>query len=157
IGPGLGRTAYDARAFGIRNYTTVGLPMDVVCQAAFLGRVLAEHEFAFPNEVARPGQMRMLTPANLLSSNERFDIVINADSITEMDRAHAEAYVAFIAAHAKVFISINHDGNSFRVCDLAALQSAALAEPRIPGRILLLLKRAHGFTDPGPPMTLYDL
>src|SRR5262245_17587585 len=84
IGPGLGRTAYYARAFGIRNYTTVGLPMDVVCQAAFLGRVLAEDDFAFPHEVARHGQIRMLTPAKLFSSDERFDIVINADSMTEM-------------------------------------------------------------------------
>jgi len=125
IGAGLGRTAYHARALGITDYTIVDLPMGLVIQAAFLGRVLGGEGLAFPNEVARPDQIRILTPTTLLSSDEQFDIVINADSMTEMDREHAEAYAAFIATHAKVFISINHDANSFRVSDLAALRGVA--------------------------------
>ena len=124
IGAGLGRAAYYARALGITDYTIVDLPMGLVIQAAFLGRALGGDGLAFPNEVARPDQIRNLTPAMLLSSHERFDIVVNADSLTEMDREHAEVYAAFIATHAKVFISINHDFNSFRVCDLAALRGA---------------------------------
>jgi hypothetical protein len=76
IGPGLGRTAYYARALGITDYTTVGLPMDLVVQAAFLGWVFSEDELAFPNEVAHPGQIRMLTPATLLSAGERVDMTI---------------------------------------------------------------------------------
>lgn len=124
IGAGLGRTAYYARALGIANYTIVDLPMGLVVQAAFLGRVLGAEALAFPGDVALSNQIRILTPATLLSANERYDAVLNVDSMTEMSRDQAEAYAAFIAAHAKVFISINHERNPFRVNDLAALRGA---------------------------------
>jgi hypothetical protein len=42
IGAGLGRTAFYARQFGLRNYTIVDLPMSSVAQAYFLGRTLGD-------------------------------------------------------------------------------------------------------------------
>ena len=99
--------------------------MGLVVQSAFLGRVLDEGTLAFPGEAARPDQIRIIMPASLLSGDERFDLVLNVDSMTEMDRDHAEAYAAFIATHAKVFLSINHEVHPFRVSDFAALRSAA--------------------------------
>jgi hypothetical protein len=125
IGAGLGRTAYYAREFGIKDYTIVDLPMGLVVQAAFLGRVLDKGALAFPGEAGGSDLIKIVMPTKLLTGNERFDIVLNVDSMTEMDRAYAEAYAAFIASHAKVFISINHEAN-FRVNELEPLRSAAV-------------------------------
>lgn len=46
------------------------------------------------------------------------DIVLNADSLTEMDKEVAQAYADYVAANATVFLSINHEANQHRVRDL---------------------------------------
>lgn len=123
IGPGLGRTAYYAYRFGITDYTTVDLPLGTIAQACFLCRALSEDAIALPGEKARPGQIRLETPAWFSATDETFDIALNVDSMTEMAADVASAYTDRIIGSARVFISINHEINHFRVIDLPALKA----------------------------------
>ena len=92
IGPGLGRTAYYARKFGLSNYSTVDLPLGNIAQACFLSRALGEDAIALPGEQAQAGQIKIETPSWYLASNETFDIAFNANSLTEMALDNANAY-----------------------------------------------------------------
>jgi putative sugar O-methyltransferase len=124
IGAGTGRTAYYARKFGLFDYTIVDLPLANVAQANFLGRLLDPSLLVLSNEeddASRYDRIRIFGPRWFSESSERFDVVLNADSLTEIDRTQAAAYFMTIARRADVFVSINHEVNSFRVCDLPLL------------------------------------
>lgn len=120
IGAGLGRTAYYAVNLGITNYTVVDLPLTNVAQALYLGHVLGEDAVSLQGEQVRVGQVRIRSPEWLHAGEERFDMVVNVDSLTEMDQTYAEEYARFIRARAGLFLSINHEVNPFRVRDLGA-------------------------------------
>jgi hypothetical protein len=122
IGPGLGRTAYYARKFKLPNYTTIDLPIGNIAQACFLCRALGENAIALPGERADAGQVRIETPAWFMSTEERFDIVLNADSLTEMALDHAEVYAQRAVKISRVFVSINHEINLFKTRNLSALK-----------------------------------
>jgi len=125
VGPGIGRTAYYARKFGLSNYTTVDLPLGNVAQACFLSRALGEDAIALPGESAQIGQIRIETPSWFLTTEERFDIVLNVDSMTEMSFDNANAYVEKIVATSCAFVSINHEVNTFKTADLPALKGVS--------------------------------
>ena len=116
IGAGLGRTAYYAARFGIHDYTLVDLPMSGVAQAAFLCRVLAPTDVSLFGEDRRA--VRIVPPAAFLQARERYDVALNADSLTEMARDVAEEYAAAIRRQARVFLSVNHEANPFSIADL---------------------------------------
>lgn len=120
IGAGLGRTTYYAARLGLTDYTVVDLPLTNVAQALYLGHVLGEDAVSLQGEPAKAGQVRIRSPEWLHASDERFGLVLNADSLTEMDRAYAEEYARFIRARCSLFLSLNHEVNPFRVRDLAA-------------------------------------
>jgi len=121
IGAGLGRTAYYAYRLGLRDYTIVDLPMANVAQASFLGQTLGATAITLSAEAPNAGRIRILTPEWLRQSEEAFDVVLNVDSMTEMDRGFAEEYASYIQARATCFVSINRETNPFRVCELAGL------------------------------------
>ena len=52
---------------------------------------------------------------------ERFDLVLNADSFTEMPLEQAQSYFTFCVRNCRALISSNHEANSFQVRDLAVL------------------------------------
>ncbi len=130
IGPGIGRTAYYAVKFGVRNYTTVDLPLGNIAQACFLSRALGEDAITLPGEPERLGCVRIETPAWFVATDERFGIALNADSLTEMGIENASIYAAKIAQTARAFVSINHEINAFKITDLPALK--ALPSQRFP-------------------------
>ena len=78
---------------------------------------------ALPGESAQVGQIRIETPSWFLATNEKFDIALNVDSMTEMSFDNANAYAEKIVATSSVFVSINHEVNSFKTADLPALKS----------------------------------
>ncbi len=49
---------------------------------------------------------------------ENFDLIANVDSLTEMSSEQAIEYFRFAHQRAEIFLSINHEINSFRVYDL---------------------------------------
>jgi hypothetical protein len=121
IGGGLGRTAYYAHRFGLTDYTSVDLPLTGVAQAMFLGQALGPELVSLAGEKYRAGQVRLAPPSWLLKGTEQFDIVLNADSMTEMAKSDAIAYAEAVVRRSKALLSINHEVNPERVQDLAPL------------------------------------
>jgi hypothetical protein len=103
IGAGLGRTAYYARKIGMRDYTIVDIPLSNVAQAHFLGSVLGSEAVALVGEPAVSGAIRIIGPSFTRETKEEFDIILNVDSLVEMDRHVADSYFAFAAQHARYF------------------------------------------------------
>jgi SAM-dependent methyltransferase len=121
IGAGLGRTAYYAHQLGIEDYTIVDLPFTAVLSGYFLGRCLGGDRIVLSGEEVSLDTRRLIkiiTPAVFLEGNDSYDLIINADSLTEMDPAIAKAYWNRIEANGGIFLSINHELNSFTAKDL---------------------------------------
>jgi hypothetical protein len=49
---------------------------------------------------------------------ERYDLVVQFDGLTEMGRSLAQNYMDRFGKWADLFLSINHDYNEYRVLDL---------------------------------------
>ena len=60
--------------------------------AYFLGRTLGEKAIRLFGEEEGPG-IRILPPAAFLAAADRYDLVVNVDSLTEMARDRAVSYV----------------------------------------------------------------
>jgi len=113
IGAGLGRTAYYAHHLGITDYTIIDLPMTNVAQAYFLAVTLGEDVVKLHGEprFEQRGGIRIAPPSWLASSADRFDVVLNADSMTEMAIGTARDYLDQIANRCRVFLSMNQSMN----------------------------------------------
>ncbi len=125
VGAGLGRTAFYAAKFGLHNYTIVDLPLTSVAQGYFLGRTLGPDAICLFKE-ERSG-IAILPPLEFLNSDDRYDLVLNADSLTELDPETASAYCEAFRDRANIFLSINHEVNPFTVHELYA----AIAGPAV--------------------------
>jgi hypothetical protein len=119
IGAGLGRSAFFARQFGLSNYTIVDLPMTNVAQALFLGLSLGEDQVALTGEILKTGQVGVFSPEYMFSGTPSFDLVVNADSLTEMSAEDASHYISFVAEGRSAILSINHESNEKTVTMLA--------------------------------------
>jgi hypothetical protein len=118
IGGGLGRTAFYADQFGLRDYTVIDLPMSNVAQGYFLGRVLGPDAISLFGE-DRPG-IRVLPPVAFLNASDKYDIALNVDSLTEMAPGTAIDYCRAIGERADIFLSINHESNLRTARDICA-------------------------------------
>lgn len=135
IGAGSGRTAYYARKLGLRDYTIVDLPLTNVAQANFLGRALHPSLIVLSDEshdASQNDRIRIFGPSWFDDTAEVFDVTLNADSITEMDCRRATAYFDKLTRHANVFVSINHEVNSFSAKDLPAFAGVPYKPLRSP-------------------------
>lgn len=116
IGAGLGRTAYYARMFGIEDYTIIDIPMTATASSYFLGRTLGEEQILLLGESCEnpDKRIKILTPDSFIGQfDETYDLIINVDSLTEMDFSVAKAYVNTIEKTTSIFVSINHEVNPF--------------------------------------------
>lgn len=120
IGGGLGRTAYYACAFGVRDYAIVDIPVSSLAQGYFLGRTLGPEAVALYGEQRRADAIKLLSPAEFMHGGDRYDLVVNVDSLTEIGRQAADEYWGQIRARADRFLSINHEANEFTVTELIA-------------------------------------
>lgn len=120
IGAGLGRTAFYANELGIKDYTIVDLPITTVAQAYFLGRALGEENICLGGEQFDGDQNRVkiVAPEIFLAEDKTYDLILNVDSLTEMDFDVAQSYWNKIKVSTNIFLSINHEANKFRVRDL---------------------------------------
>jgi hypothetical protein len=119
IGAGLGRTAYYANQAGLKDYTIIDIPTSNAAQAYFLGRVLSPELLVLSGERNKKGaEIRIMNTQWRPKSGERFDLAINVDSLTEMDRDTALEYLDMIRKHCDVFVSINHEVNAFTAREL---------------------------------------
>ena len=131
IGAGLGHLARYAWLMGIRDYTIADLPLTNVAQGYFLMRTLGEEAVVLEGEPLRARAIRVLTP-QALAAETRYDLVVNVDSLTEMGRETASAYLEKIFRVTECLLSINHEANPFTVNELARQSSRALAIERYP-------------------------
>ena len=118
IGAGLGRTAFYARQFGLTDYTIVDLPISLAAQANFLGRVVSSDAVHLYGERRRSNGIKLLPPSAFLQATDRYELVLNVDSLTEMAKPTAQAYCDAIAGRCATFLSINHEGLPFTVAEL---------------------------------------
>lgn len=120
IGAGLGRTAYYCRQFGIKDYTIVDIPMTSACSAYFLGTSLGADQIVLFGEdwEGSENKVKILPPKHFLEGNEHYDLIVNVDSLTEMDSKVIEAYLARIMKSTPIFLSINHEVNKHTINEL---------------------------------------
>lgn len=120
IGAGVGRTAYYAHLMGIKDYTIIDLPFTALCSGYFLGRTLGENQVIFHGENRNETEnlIKVLTPDDFINDDIKYDLIINVDSMTEMDPAMARAYLKKIASSTNMFLSINHEFNPITVLNL---------------------------------------
>jgi hypothetical protein len=111
IGGGMGRTAFYAHALGIRNYTIFDLPLTNVMQSYFLGRTLGAEAVAMDLESV--DGIRVLPYFEFFEESGNYDICLNVDSLTEIDRGLAEKYCNALLTRAPTLLSINHESNAF--------------------------------------------
>jgi hypothetical protein len=116
IGAGLGRTALYANVFGITDYTLVDIPISAVAHGYFLGRTLGQKSVALSGE--SPAAVTLRTPEEFHADTTHYDLIVNVDSLSEMDRTIAEQYMAAIRSRTSTFLSINHESNAFTVREL---------------------------------------
>ena len=121
IGGGLGRTAYFSRQFGIKNYTIVDIPMSTLSQGNFLGRVLEAEDIHLVGESENDetlNKIKLIDPKSFFTSTKNYDLILNVDSLTELDITIATDYYNHIKKATKKFLSINHENNSFTVDEI---------------------------------------
>lgn len=120
IGGGLGRTAFYARAFGITDYTIADIPLTSLAQGYYLSKILGDNDVAFFGEAEnhRADQVKLIAPEEFHRGSLHYDLIVNVDSLTEMDRDTASEYLDNILLKSDKFLSINHEANSFTVREL---------------------------------------
>lgn len=129
IGGGLGRTAYYATRMGVGDYTIIDLPLTGVAQAYFLHRVGLDVALAGED---RSAGVRILPPPAFFAGTERYDLVVNVDSFTEMAPDTARGYVEEASRRTGRLLSVNHEYNRHRVFDLVKAFPAAAHATRDP-------------------------
>ncbi|MBX7229028.1 MAG: putative sugar O-methyltransferase [Burkholderiaceae bacterium] len=117
IGAGLGRTAYYAKKFNIGSYAIVDIPFTAISSAHFLMTMFGPHEMHLFGEPKNNASIQIMPPQAFFESHERFDLIVNFDSFTEIDRTMASLYWKHIFKLSEIFLSINHEVNPFRVAD----------------------------------------
>lgn len=121
IGAGLGRTAYFGSMLGADAYDVVDIAFTAAVQGYFLGRTLGAGAVCLQGETGeryRGARVHLLTPDDFLNVQEKYDIIVNVDSLTEIPAPLAQHYVDKIVGSSEVFLSINHEVNAVLVRDL---------------------------------------
>jgi hypothetical protein len=114
IGAGLGRTAFFANLFGLTDYTIIDLPLANVAQAYFLGTSLGEEQIVLHGEPdIGHSRIRVENP-----TQNHFNIALNCDSMVEIGIEDVENYWRKLIQQVDLFLSMNHEAQSFRVTDL---------------------------------------
>jgi hypothetical protein len=114
IGAGLGRSAYFSRVFGVKEYTIIDVPLTNAAQGYFLGRVLGEDNVALGGEPDKRA-VRIVPSTDLDAVDEKYDLIVNVDSWTEMPVTAARGYWDFARKHRTPILSINHEFNPHTV------------------------------------------
>ena len=85
-----------------------------------MGRTLGEENICLDGEQSDDDQdrVKIVVPETFLAESKTYDLVLNVDSLTEMNFSVAQAYWDKIKISTNIFLSINHEANKFRVRDL---------------------------------------
>lgn len=108
IGGGAGFTAYWLHKFGFHNVFSVDIPSVAVCQAYQLAANIGAENISLPNE-SYEAPVKFISPDQILHRVDKFDLVVNSDSMPEMDKESLTGYLNFISTNARTFYSINQE------------------------------------------------
>lgn len=119
IGAGLGRTAYYCKTLFDIDYTIIDLPITQVASAHFLMQSIGENAVSLYGEPQLKERIKILPPHAFLDGDlGKFDLIVNFDSLTEMDYSTMKAYWNKIKTSANAFLSVNHECNQHTVREL---------------------------------------
>lgn len=123
IGAGFGVLGYYLDRLGYKDYTTIDLALINVCQTYFLYKNLPNRHIIISGDVQNPFDAQWKDSIKLLHSTDfssvpkdRFTVMVNMDGLTEMGIPEATKYVS--SECATMLLSINHEVNPYRVCEL---------------------------------------
>ena len=123
IGAGIGFLGYYLDRLGYKDYTTIDLSRTNACQTYFLYKNLPHRNFILSGEVDNPYDLQHKDDIKILHSSDfesvpdnRFSIMVNMDGLTEMFKDTAIDYIN--SKCAPTLLSINHEVNDYRVCEL---------------------------------------
>jgi putative sugar O-methyltransferase len=108
IGGGFGNVARYAYLQGFRDYTIIDLPHVGAIQAAFLFATIGSDNVALFGE-------DKIAPVKILRADHKdalkigYDLVLNMDSLPEINLTEATEYIKMARAKAKYFLSINQE------------------------------------------------
>jgi hypothetical protein len=108
IGGGAGYTAYWLHKFGFTNLFMVDIPSVAVCQAYQLAANIGAENISLPHE-SREAAVKFISPEQIPHRIDKFDLVVNCDSMPEMDKESLNTYLDFITTNARAFYSINQE------------------------------------------------
>lgn len=108
IGGGAGYVIYWLYQLGFRNISCVDIPSVVSCQAYQLAANIGAENISLPNE-SHAAAVKFITPDQLVHQQDQVGLVINCDSMPEMDKESLNTYLEFIASHADAFYSVNQE------------------------------------------------
>ncbi len=131
IGAGQGLAAYYAWLLGIREYTIVDLPFSTLSSSYFLMRTLGPDNVCLYGEESSRHKIKIVPPNSFFSDKQLYDLILNVDSLIEMDERVAHAYLTKIAGQARQFLSINHEANQHTVREWITRLSTPVYE-RVP-------------------------
>ena len=112
IGPGVGLLSYFLNSFNMKNVTLVDLPEMNAIQAFYLSQALPEAEITlYGEELSFESEtIKILPDFYFLSNvNASFDIIINQDSMPEINKEVVNLYLHKIAQVATFYLSINQE------------------------------------------------
>lgn len=66
----------------------------------------------------REAGLRIMPPIAYHDPDEKFDLILNVDSLTEMAQNTAREYIVGARYKTNKFLSINHENNQFTVADI---------------------------------------
>ncbi|MGA2368127.1 MAG: putative sugar O-methyltransferase [Dehalococcoidia bacterium] len=117
IGGGIGKLAYYAHSFGIRNYTIVDLPYVNVLQGYYLIKCLPQANIILYGESkANCEDIIEIMPYWSFEHKPEgsYDLTINSDSFPEIDKKTVLNYLKNIKRNTKnYFLSVNQEGRIF--------------------------------------------
>jgi hypothetical protein len=123
VGAGFGVLGYYLDRAGYRDYTTIDLALINACQTYFLAKNLPDRNIIISGDVENPFDPQHKDSFKLLHSTDfkgaprnRFNIMVNMDGLTEYGIAEVSKYVQSDCA--PMLLSINHEVNPYRVCEL---------------------------------------
>jgi len=124
IGGGLGLLGYYLDACGYKDYTIIDLARTSACQTYFLARNLPHRKLILSGESENPFTIFDCENIKLLHSSDfaniepnTFDLMVNMDGLTEMTVSEATKYMQSNCA--PTLLSVNHEMNDYRVCEIS--------------------------------------
>lgn len=119
IGGGVGLLAYYCDLIGLKDITIIDIPTVSLISSYFLMKNLPNRQFLFSsdtNKYKNKKAIKLLFPKYFNEAPaKQYDIVVNCDSLPEINVNEAKNYVESIKKNSRLFYSINQEAKNLNV------------------------------------------